>query len=45
MILRREEREVEVWDGTGRAEELLDAHSDDLEDGEEDSRRRRGGWE
>jgi hypothetical protein len=33
--------------GSGRAEELLDAHSDDLEDGEpgeEDSRRRHGGW-
>ena len=42
MVIRREER---GWFGTGRAEELFDAHRDDLEDGEEDSRRRHGRWE
>ena len=30
------------WDRTGRAEELLGAQSDDLDDGKEDNRR---GWE
>ena len=44
MVVRREEMGV-VGFGTGRAEGLLDAHSDDLEDGKEDSRRRHGGWE